>query len=430
MTLTLWGGKHKDPAAVRAKQQDIKYKNNQFNLQTHLSVPLHERYKGGFKEGDVVKEQLLNDQNSTGNIKNLKNYPEIADNIKSNAEGNSYKYQISKQGFSSPKNHEILTKKSYFLGENKISKDNNNIISKDSNKFIDIKFDEEDLNHQGIHEVNAVTNKYVFTEPVTNADLTVLKLLNNGSKTTTTSYGTVNDGKVLNVSKDVKESSKDDDIKGTFVGTVKNEFSKEVVKRTSPSDSSSFDKDKTIKKSNTEKQNKKLDDFMGPFVEGNTPRDIYDQNSWQKWIDGFLPKEEAVGHNYQQELLSKMFPKNNFQPDVQTQEPRLISVKKSKIPSESHHLPSESHDHGNDYAPLDIDPQPWQSYTPVYSNKHQPTHHSEKYHERTTSFHRQNRPQQNPRKERYISHFSFLVVNFNGELNETLKLFSRCGIFC
>ena len=152
-------------------------------------MPLHERYKGGFKEGDVVEEELLNDQSSAGNIKNLKNYRKIADNIKSNAEGNSYKYQISKQGFSSPQNHEILTKKVLFFWEkNKISKDNNNIINRDSNKFIDIKFNEEDLNHQGVHEVNEGTNKYVFTEPVTKADLTVLKLLNNGSKTTTTSY--------------------------------------------------------------------------------------------------------------------------------------------------------------------------------------------------------------------------------------------------
>ena len=398
MALTLWGGKDKDPAAVRAKQEDIKYKNSQFNLQTHL--PLNERYKGGFKEGDVVTEQFLNNQSSArnNNNKKLMNYHEIGDDINSNAQGNSYKYRVSKHGFSSPKKFQILSKKSYFLGQNKIPKNKyNNNINKDSSKFIDIRFDEEDLDHQGIHEINAGTNKYVYTEPVTTADPAVLKLLNNGSKTTT-SYGTVNADKDLNTVKDNIENSKDDNLKRTYAGRVKNEFSNEMVKRTSSSDSTSFDKDKTIKKSDTEKQNKKLDDFMGPFVEGNTPRDIYDQNNWQNWFNGFLPKEEAVGHNYQQELLSKMFPKNNFQPDVQTQEPRLITVKKSKIPSESHDLPNESHDHGNDYAPMDIDPQPWQSYTPVYSNKHQPTtHHSEKYHERTTSFHR---PQQNPRKER------------------------------
>ena len=336
------------------------------------------------------------------------------DNSNSISKGNSFKYQVSKQGFSSPKNYnhnfqEILTKKSYFLKEDKISKDNN-IINKDSNQFMDIKFDEEDPDYQGIHEVNAGTNKYIFTKPATKANPTVLKLLNDRNKTT--SYGTVNDDKVLKVVKNITENSKDNDIKGAYAGTVKNKFSKEVVKRTSSLDSTYFNKDKTVKESDTEKQNKKLDDFMGPFVESNTPRDIYDQNSWHKWFNGFLPKEEAVGHNYQQELLSKMFPKNNFQPDVQTQEPGLISAKESKIPSESHDQPSESHDHGNDYAPLDIDPLPWQSYTPVYNNKHQPTHHSEQFHERSQSYHKQSRPQQNPRKERYF-HFFVEVEEWN-----------------
>ena len=407
MTLRLWGGKERDPAAVRAKQEDIKNKNNQFNL---MIYPLNEKYKGEFKEEDVVTEQLLDDQSSTGNNEKMMNYHKRADISNSISEGNSLKYHVSKKGFSSPKkyNHnfqEILTKKSYFLKEDKISKDNN-VINKNSNKFINIKFDEEDPDYQGIHEVNAGTNKYIFTKPVTKADPTMLKLLNDSNKTT--SFGTVNDDKVLNVVKDTTENSNDNNIKGAYATTAKNEFSKEVVKRTSSSDSTSFDKDKTVKESDTEKQNKKLDDFMGPFVEGNTPRDIYDQNSWQKWFNGFLPKEEAVGHNYQQELLSKMFPKNNFQPDVQTQEPRLISAQKSKIPSESHDQPSESHDHGNDYAPLDIDPLPWQSYTPVYNNKHQPKHHSEQFHERIPSYHKQNRPQQNPRKERY-SHVLCLV---------------------
>ena len=404
MTLRLWGGKYKDPAAVRAKPKDIKNKNNQFNLQIY---PLNEKYKGEFKEGDVVTEQLLNDQSSTGNNKKMMNYHKRGDNSNSISEGNSFKYHVSKQGFSSPKkyNHnfqEILTKKLYFLKEDKISKDNN-ILNKDSNKFIDIKFDEEDPDYQGIHEVNAGSNKYIFTKPLTKADPTMLKLLNDRNKTT--SYGTVNDDKVLSVVKNITKNSKDNDIKRRYAGTVKNELSKEVDKRTSSSGSTSFVKDKTVKQSDTEKQDKKLDDFMGPFTEGNTPRDINDQNSWQKWFNGFLPKEEAVGHNYQQELLSKMFPKNNFQPDVQTQEPGFISDKKSKTSSESHGQPSESHDHGNDYAPLDLDPQPWHSYTPVYNNKHQPKHHSEQFHERSPSHHQQNRPQQNPRKERYFPKF-------------------------
>ena len=464
MTLGLWALNDSDPddPEVKAKEEEIISKNIQFNLQTQPSVALKDNLLvEQFK--DVTTITPINDSEPPdkdespvkGPSQNFLNTPHLNypyfQESPLNDEGSVFnkdqlfsghslteKVKTRKKVERDFKNNYLNNDNNFYLKDFSESPNNINNFKKSltpkqpADNFIDINSDEEDLSFQKMHEVNAGTHKYVYTDPAATQSIKprAFQFLNEEGNTDTTTgmYDKVYKDQALTVIEDLQGESSKDDIKEKMLqNDIKETKQLKVINNEiNRNDNDNFNKNDFSNSSNNLNKDNKLDDFMGPYMEENLHGNIHNADRWYKWFKAFLPKEEDIGHNYQQELLGKMFPKSkliqdssSFRPEnikieEHTEDPRLLRTEKSHgLRSGSHDHPKQSHDHGNDYAPLDLNFHSWQSITPTYANKHLPRFHKgpshfnrgdKPYHSgyrSDTLPHRQKEPQENPRKERY-----------------------------
>lgn len=347
MTLSVWGNNDNetDPQLIKAKKEEIIHKNTQFNLQTHSSETQKEKLKEKLKT--YVTEIPLNDEES-----GVHNYVELSEPESSNETKSQNRTSRDKKVNPRANNSQGV------LSKSKLPTSEEKTVS----EFIDIEFEED---YPETHEINAGTHKYVYTESVTLPNAFEIQTDHSsiGRDTTPSVNDRVYDDQPLNVVVEKKEMSKDNAKKIILEGnpesktnkdvTKENKQNQEIIKETTTRlvnhQNSTNESDKKILK--------KLDDFPGSYGERKTHGSIHSKNSWQQWFNGFLPKEDEVGHKYQQELLDKIFSKEN-----PTTIPNLRSSQKFMDPPKDHHR-------GDDYAPFGLNKNPWQSYTPVYKRE-------------------------------------------------------------
>ena len=408
MSLGLWGVRDTDPKTVQDREEEIINRNIQFNLFTESSVPLNEKLVQKFKH--LVTEQPLNEESSVI-FERESVVSKHGSDYYSGQNSNSHEKDDSESTFIKPSTNnlqDVLKPISYRV-TGKGEKPNN---------AIGVEF-KEDQDNQAIHEGNAGSNQYVYTETATYIEPSSFKSLNDESHTTTDGYDNVYDDQVSNIVKDVQDITEDNS-KSKFPQKMENEAT--ATEGTGRKSANLDNLPRSKKAQNSINHNKnKLDDFMGPYTEENIQRNINNQDIWKKWLNAFLPKEEAIGYKYQQELLGKMFPKRKsidikYEPNAykteHTSEPGLYSRDRP------HHQTPESHDHGDDYAPVNLNVHYWQSIAPMYQSKHHSRFHSGQYSEKSPSHyrgdkcapsgyggdilqHKQEEHQQNRRKERY-----------------------------
>ncbi len=330
MTLGLWGFNHTNPQTVKAKKEEIMYKNLQFNIQTQTSFPFDEELSEHLK--DYLEEVPLDDE-ETPSSKEKNASAETSENKEGVAQHN-FRQGVGSQHSS---------------------------ISKSSGRMLEPKHVTEEMprfkHFPEIYKVNAETPKHMYTDTVTHPSVFEHKPQ---GEAVTSIYSKAYDDPGTSVISEDQETLKEN-VKDKFLVTSPRNFKKSE-------ESTKINRAHKPQENKGQNNNvKKLNDF-GPFAAENMPgHNIQSQQTWRQWFSGFLPKEQDIGRRYQQELLNRMFP--NEAPHVtsslresETSAPTLRTADKTRKP------PGRS----DDYVPPEMDT--WQSFTPSYSDAHRPLH--------------------------------------------------------